>query len=604
VANLVEFIVKMQDLASGPFTKLGQTGTNAFTKIQQGVDKIIGRNQALKQSINDIDAKLRELTRTRSISLDGSQISRINKEMDALQAKKDRLTNSGSSSGGLSSFFRTGLAIAGIGSIAYLGKDIMQAGIDRQMNLTSLQTLVGKNDGTLLNSQLLDYAKRSIYGSEVFNEGKIMAASGVKANNIMPLINMLGDIGMGNKERMQSLALAFSEASTRGSLTGINERMFLQGGLFNPLQQLHLMSGRSMADLKKDMEKGKISINELVKAMQYATGPMGKYYHMMQNLQNTPAGKWTAFTGTVRTLAGTIGLELLPALGHVTDFLTGLINNKGELYGIVAAIGAMTAAWGIYKIAVNGAAIAEGIAEALAYWPVALVGAIAGAITYLCYKYESWANSMKAIWEISKSFLNVMKIAFTSFAETIEYIFKNLFDNIMNGIDMHIIKAVTKMIKGDGDGALKELENIGQTSKKQKREREQRTEEYLQTQQWNAYNLGFAITNFKSTWEDNIKKIHFDTKVNPNAGNNPISSFIDNFKSGYQPDSGSGGNTAKETSAAIAGGGVRNITIIVQKFQDKTEIHSASFKESVQEVERSLQDMFERIVNSAATALS
>jgi hypothetical protein len=602
--NIVEFVVKLKDMGSSQLMQIGKTGVNSFGKIQESMDKLTGRSKVLGQSVNDLDRKLSELTRTRNLSLDGSQITRINSEIDKLQAKKDRLTNSGSARGGLGSFFRTGLALAGIGSIAYLGKDIMQAGIERQMNLTALQTLVGKNDGNLLNSQLLDYAKRSIYGSEVFNEGKIMAASGVKANNIMPLINMLGDIGMGNKERMQSLALAFSEASTRGSLTGINERMFLQGGLFNPLQQLHLMSGRSMADLKKDMEKGKISINELVKAMQYATGPMGKYYHMMQNLQNTPAGKWTAFTGTVRTLAGTIGLELLPALGHVTDFLTGLINNKGELYGIVAAIGAMTAAWGIYKIAVNGAAIAEGIAEALAYWPVALVGAIAGAITYLCYKYESWANSMKAIWEISKSFLNVMKIAFTSFAETIEYIFKNLFDNIMNGIDMHIIKAVTKMIKGDGDGALKELENIGQTSKKQKREREQRTEEYLQTQQWNAYNLGFAITNFKSTWEDNIKKIHFDTKVNPNAGNNPISSFIDNFKSGYQPDSGSGGNAAKETSAAISGGGVRSITINVAKFQDKTEIHTANLKEGAADLEKIFEDMFLRVVGSAAIAVN
>jgi hypothetical protein len=602
--NIVEFVVKLKDMGSSQLMQIGKTGVNSFGKIQESMDKLTGRSKVLGQSVNDLDRKLSELTRTRNLSLDGSQITRINSEIDKLQAKKDRLTNSGSARGGLGSFFRTGLALAGIGSIAYLGKDIMQAGIERQMNLTALQTLVGKNDGNLLNSQLLDYAKRSIYGSEVFNEGKIMAASGVKANNIMPLINMLGDIGMGNKERMQSLALAFSEASTRGSLTGINERMFLQGGLFNPLQQLHLMSGRSMADLKKDMEKGKISINELVKAMQYATGPMGKYYHMMQNLQNTPAGKWTAFTGTVRTLAGTIGLELLPALGHVTDFLTGLINNKGELYGIVAAIGAMTAAWGIYKIAVNGAAIAEGIAEALAYWPVALVGAIAGAITYLCYKYESWGNSMKAIWEISKSFLNVMKIAFTSFAETIEYIFKNLFDNIMNGIDMHIIKAVTKMIKGDGDGALKELENIGQTSKKQKREREQRTEEYLQTQQWNAYNLGFAITNFKSTWEDNIKKIHFDTKVNPNAGNNPISSFIDNFKSGYQPDSGSGGNAAKETSAAISGGGVRSITINVAKFQDKTEIHTANLKEGAADLEKIFEDMFLRVVGSAAIAVN
>ena len=126
--------------------------------------------------------------------------------------------------------------------------------------------------------------------------------------------------------------------------------MFLQGGLFNPLQQLHLMTGRAMGDLKKDMEKGKIGINELVKAMEFATGPTGKYFHMMENMQNTAAGKWTAFTGSVRTLAGAIGVQLLPALGGIADFLAKVINNSDALYLVGNAIGAITAAWGLTKL--------------------------------------------------------------------------------------------------------------------------------------------------------------------------------------------------------------------------------------------------------------
>jgi hypothetical protein len=606
--NVVEFLVKIKDMASNPLQQMGQTGSNSFKKIQQSMDSLTGRGNVLKQSISDINLQIDKLQRTREISLDSSQIQRINKEIDGLQAKKDRLSGSGSR-GGLGSFFRQGLAVAGIGSLAFLGKDIMQAGIERQMNLTSLQTLLGTNNGNILNGQLLDYAKRSIYGGEVFNEGKIMAASGIKANNIMPVMSMLGDIGMGNKDRMQSLALAFSEASTRGNLNGMNERMFLQGGLFNPLQQLHLMTGRSMNDLKKDMEKGKIGINELVKAMQYATGPAGKYYQMMQRLQNTPAGKWTAFTGTLRTLAGTIGLELLPALGKLTDFLTGLINNKGELYGIAAAIGAMTVAWGAYKIAVNGASIAEGIAEALAYWPVALVGAIAGAIVYLCTKYESWGNSMKAIWEITKSFLALMKVAFVSFADTITYIFKNLFDNIMNGIDMHILKAAGKFLQGNRKGALKELESIGTTSPEEKRAKELRDKEFKNKMHWNAFDLKFALLDFQKTWDSNINKIHFDTIVNPNAKkgksawDNITNALTGNYDFGKTPTADIA-TSAKDSSAAIAGGGVRNITINVAKFQDKTEIHVMRMAESEKELEDMMENWYLRIVNSAAAQLN
>ena len=212
--------------------------------------------------------------------------------------------------------------MGGLFAAGYLGKDIMQAGIGRQMDLTGLEVLVGKQKGDVLNAQLLDFAKRSIYGNEVFNEGKIMAGSGVKAGNIMPVLKMIGDIAMGDKERMKSIALAFSEASSTGYLTGRQELM-MRTALFNPLESLSKMTGKSGGDLKKDMEKGKIGIDMLVKSMEYATGPMGRWHNMMEKMQDTPAGKWTAFTGTIRTLAGNIGLFLLPALWRCYRFFIG-----------------------------------------------------------------------------------------------------------------------------------------------------------------------------------------------------------------------------------------------------------------------------------------
>jgi hypothetical protein len=599
MANIVEFVVKMQDLISGPFQKISSTGSASFNKIQQNVDKLLGRNQALKQSINDLTKQLNDLEKTRNLSLDGRQIDAINKKMDTLQAKKDRLTNSGSSGGGLGSFFRTGLAIAGIGSLAFLGKDIMQAGIERQMSSTALQTLLGKNAGTQLNGQLLDFAKRSIYGNEVFTEGKLMAGSGIKANNIMPVLSMIGDIAMGDKERMKSLALAFSEASTRGSLTGINERMFLQGGLFNPLEQLHKMTGESLPALKKDMEKGKISIDELVKSMQYATGPMGRWHDMMKKMQETPAGKWTAFTGTVRTLAGTIGLALLPALGGITDFLTLIINNTDALYGIAAGIGAMTAAWALYTLWTERAAIWQGILEVIAWWPVAVIGTIIGLITYLVLKYKNWGDSMLQIWEIAKNvgkgIYDIFKFAFEDLGLLLDVFWlkiKSIFESMG-----YLAKAFVLLSAGNFSGAKAALDMSQHTEAGSAHDK-------LSA----AYTIQKAAHTsvLQGLFSSNqLKGLDFSTN-HPRKGLDPLSALSGFGKGGYTPDgAGAGGlGSAGDTSKSITGGGVRNMTIIVQKFQDKTEIHSASFKESVQEVERSLQDMFERIVNSAATALS
>ena len=541
MANLVEFLVKLNDMASGPLKRFGSTGQSVFTKLGDDMNKVSGKSATLGNSISQLDSKLKQL-----------------------ESSSNRANNS------MGNMFRTGLAIAGIGSLAFLGKDIMQAGIGRQMDLTALQTLLGTKNGNSLNAQLVDFAKKSIYGNEVFNEGKLMAGSGIAAGNIMPIMRMIGDIAMGDKERMKSIALAFSEASTRGSLTGINERMFLQGGLFNPIEQLHKMTGRSLPDLKKDMEKGKISIDMLVQAMQYATGPMGRWHNMMQRMQETPAGKWTAFTGTLRTLAGTIGLALLPALGHLTDFLTGLINNEDALVGIALAIGAMTAAWVLYTGSVQAAALWTGILEARAMWPIAAGAAIGIGIAALILDSDKLANATYENGEKIWSLGNTIRRTFEDILYWIQVPvlgIESVFQRLYRAITTNNFRDMLKHF-GDDTGADKKLN---------------------------------ALRN-NHVWNRAMDLAGKDKDGNANKGK----TVFDAFGNKYTPAGAGadGGTIAGDTSAAISGGGVRNITINVAKFQDKTEIHTASFKESVAEAEDMLRQMFLRITNSAATALN
>jgi hypothetical protein len=301
--------------------------------------------------------------------------------------------------------------------------------------------------------------------------------------------------------------------------------------------------------------------------MEHATGPGGRYHDMMKKMQDTGAGKFTALTGTIKTLAGTIGMSLMPVLGKFSDFMNRFLSSPTALWTAAAAIGGMATAWGIYKVAVNGAAIASAAAEAIALWPIAAVGALAAGITYLCLKYESWGNSMKAIWEITKSGLEVMKIAFFAWADTIGFLFHKLFENIMNGANMHILKAVGDMIQGDKKSALHEIGQIGHTSKAEKAASERENREYMSRMKWSGFHLKFAALDFKHAWHENITKIHFDTK-NPKAVKNPL----DILSGAFTPTKGTGSDATDSlanTSNGITGGGVRNITINVAKFQEK-----------------------------------
>lgn len=547
---------------------MGSTGQSSFTKIEAAITKVQGKFTTLGMNISQIDAKLESLRKTREISFDSRQIRRINSEIDQLQNKKNRLEGGSRGSGMLGSIIKGAMLFGGLA----VGKDIMQAGMGRQMDLTALQTLVGTGPGNQLNAQLIKFAKDSIYGNEVFNEGKLMAGSGVKAGNIMPIMSMIGDLAMGDKERMKSLALAFSEANSTGYLTGRQELM-MRTALFNPLESMQKMTGRSGGDLKKDMEKGKISIDMLVKSMEYATGPMGRWHNMMQKMQQTPAGKWIAFTGTVQTLAGTIGLALLPALGHVTDFLTLLVNNVPALYAIAAGIGAMTLAWIGYTAWVERAAIWEGILAVAAYWPLALVGLIVGALTYLSTSTESYGDStMKTAGNVTTAF-DIMRRGLETLVYWAQYAWLTVAD-----VYQRINRVVTASSPGDVWRAIKGFGDDTDASKKR-----------------NALRLAHD-------WHTAMDNSGFDDDGKKKKGMSPAGIM---GAGAYQFGGGTDGKLTGETGGSITGGGVRNITININKsFTDKIEVHSVNLKEGLHEVEEMVRDMFLRVTNSAASAMS
>ena len=84
----------------------------------------------------------------------------------------------------------------------------------------------------------------------------------LSAENVTKDLQILGDISGGNSERMKYLTLAFSQAGSAGKLMGQDLLQMVNAG-FNPLQVISEKTGRSMGDLRKDMEKGKISFSML-----------------------------------------------------------------------------------------------------------------------------------------------------------------------------------------------------------------------------------------------------------------------------------------------------------------------------------------------------
>lgn len=592
MANIVEFLVKIKDLASGQMQRFANT-------TEGSLNRVTNRMRTVGSSIDQLNSRIDELTRTRNISLDTRQIERANREIERLEHRRDALENRGRSrTGGMigTGLVLGGLALAGAGLVTSL-----KSGMERQMAATSFEVMAGKAQGAKLHGNLMGYATDTIYGNETFGEAKTLLGFGVAAKNIMPELKMLGDVAMGDKEKMQGLTLALAQTQAGGKLTGQDLLQYINAG-FNPLQAMAEKTGKSMAVLKKQMSEGKISAMDIIGAFQYATGPMGRFHDGMKKMGETPTGKWMAFTGALSTAAGTIGTALLPVLGGVTTVLSGLMGNEPLMYGIAAAIGAMTLAWGVYTLYTQRAAIWQGILAVIAYWPVALIGLIVGAVVWVIKAFDGWGKTINGLWTIIKAFCNMVWLAFKYDFDTIVYYgslfflkIKDIFEKV-TGMIGNAVEALKWAMSGNFGMAAKTLTmdiktNASTEIEKLKRDRAKETADYVN-------GISNGIKTIQSGWSQ------VGLKFNKKAA----SSAMDWMTQKFDPKAKGAGTGAPEgvadTAKGISGGGVRNITIqIAKQGIDQITIHTTNLREGKDQIEQMFIDMFNQVVNSGGSMI-
>lgn len=593
MANIIEFLVKIKDLGSGPMRQLASNTESAFNRMSTGM-RSVGKN------VDSLNSKIDELTKTRNISINGRQISRLNSEIEQLEQSRNRLETRGRSGMGL---LGKGLLLGGLGLAGALGIKSLNAGMDRQMAGTSFQVMAGNKQGNELHKNLIGFATDTIYGNEVFGEAKTLLGFGVAAKNVMPTMNMLGDIALGNKENMQSLSLAFAQTTAAGKLMGQDLLQYSNAG-FNPLQALAQKTGKTMGYWKDQMSKGKVSVLDVVAAMQYATGPMGRFYKGMEKMGEKPAGKIMAFIGALETMAGTIGTKVLPLFGKLADIGSGILSNPGQMYAIAAAIGAMTTAWALYTTWTQSAAIWQGILAVVAFWPIAAIGLVVGLSVWAAKSFDGWGKSITGLWGVVKAFTSSVGIGFKDFFQSIIYYgelfylkIKSVFQYI-GGVIANIAQAMKLALSGDFLGAKKTLTLEVKTSASD--EIKKLENERAQQHKANVLALDAYRKTAAAAWAQ-VGLVRSKT-----GAGKPATGLTSIFDPKLVPGTGGAGNAGagapngvENTANGIASGGVRNITInIAKQGIDQVTIHAASVKEGAAEIRDTFIEMFNQIVNS------
>lgn len=217
-------------------------------------------------------------------------------------------------------------AAAAAGSAAAgLFADSAQSALDRQQVQVSFNVLAGGEAmGRQLTDQLVALQRDTILGSEVFRNAQTMMGFGFDSTEVADNLKMLGDVSMGNSERLGALTLAFSQVRAAGRLTGQDLLQFINAG-FNPLQQISESTGKSIAALKDEMSNGLVSFDMVQQAFRDATGEGGRFDNMLARIAETDTGKVQRLKGMWGEVKVAIGNAMMPAVSYAVELATQLM---------------------------------------------------------------------------------------------------------------------------------------------------------------------------------------------------------------------------------------------------------------------------------------
>lgn len=189
--------------------------------------------------------------------------------------------------------FVVGLGIGA--SVAMVGKMALDSAAQMETLNAQFTTMLGSAEAAkIMMEDMNSFAARTPFETmDVASAGSILMGFQVPAGQVMDTLDMLGNVAGANSQKFQSLALVYGQVQSAGRLMGGDLLQLINAG-FNPLQVISKQTGRSMVQLKKDMEDGRISAEMVTAAFKQATSKGGMFYNNLANQAKT----WQGVTST------------------------------------------------------------------------------------------------------------------------------------------------------------------------------------------------------------------------------------------------------------------------------------------------------------------
>lgn len=635
--NVVEFILSIKDGASHPLgslTKAALGSKYSLDDLTKANEKLRGVTDKTGNSIGSVRDKIRKLQEMKEFLPVGAskQIRQVNEEIEKLEKGLSKLDGKKPEGGGFKSFL-TGLAVPALAIGGGIVASINQ-GMKNSKSKLDFEILVGKDSGDQLYAGLKKM--KGLLGDGVFELGKELADS-MDSSKIIPTLQRLGDVSRGDQGKLAGLSSAFSQLTKDGKLSDSTLSALEQNG-FKPLVAISETTGESLTKVRQRFAEGKISAGELEKALKASTDQGGRFHGVMQQLANSPSGKWNEFLEKISLATEWLGDKLLPVAMEVIDYFTvgfeaireplgvfvgwladaykWIKNNKDVLEPLVTVLGGF--AIGIYSVIAAKAAwiaITTGLTTSITAmsaaimaipvigWILAAIAAIIAAVVYLRNNFEGFGVFFKNLWEQMKASFSIFV---TSIKQGFEYVTYGMqmawlkiksFGQYIAGVFANIgnaLKLAAQFKFGEAKAALtatitteasKEIEDL---DKSHKEKQDGYEKEKLDAFKQILLHPLEGIIKRKSEEKDSLAASEDATGGKNNQG------IVDPQKRDLK------GNNVKDNINAISGGGVKNIIVTVAKLNCDNHYHVQGNKQIAYDIGREVEEQITRAIASAS----
>ena len=530
-----------------------------------------------------------------------------------------------------------------IGKVGNTIGKIVEIGGENELQKLDMTTLFQGNTAAAeeMFEKISEYGKDTVYDkSGLIDAQKTMMSFGIEGEKAFSTLKQIGDIAMGDSQKMQSLALAFSQATSAGKLQGQDLMQLINAG-FNPLNEISKHTGESMASLKEKMSKGQISAEMLAQAFAWATEEGGLFYQGAEKAGDSTMGKINQLKDTFDEFLIDVFNKLKPVIDSCISFATGFLETLPALFDGIAngvsnvidffsefapvIIGVVTA-MGILTVAMNTAKISMKLQDfwlnilivkekAISMWTkvwagaqailnavmslnpitliVAAIAVLVGAIVWVCSKITGWGS----LWQ---GIVGFMKYTFLAFVDAIKLYFTTYINGFLIGLDK-IRLGWYKFKEAVGMGDSKENQNAINAINESIEARKKAISDGVQSVQDNLVKAKESLGGIEMGWKKKEDVSEASDKVSSGLGINEQLQNSVNGNSTTGNGTGTGGELAG-SSSAIASGGTRNtnVTINLGKMADVT--FNGSFGENAEDMVRTFEECLLRVLYMAQNA--